>query len=120
MTKTDAQETADGDRAQGREWTELLSAISDWLPPENQNACRNDLTMARRQRIIAAYTEVLDRMSSGQYVCDGCSNQYERDVRKPQPQRRNYCRTCREDGTAERVRKRGQREKAASPRLDTP
>ena len=119
MTKTDAQETADGDRAQGREWTELLAAISDWLPAENQNACRDDLTMARRQRIIAAHAAVLDRMSSGQYVCDGCDDLYE-PSRKPQPQRQHYCVRCREDGTAERVRKRGQREKAASPRLDTP
>ncbi len=47
--------------------------------------------------------------ASGLYVCDGCSDLYERNDRKPQPQRRNYCKTCREDGTAERVRKRSQR-----------
>ena len=54
-----------------------------------------------------------------QHVCDGCGDLYE-PSRKPQPQRQHYCVRCREDGTAERVRKRGQREKAASPRLDTP
>ena len=46
-----------------------------------------------------------------QYVCDGCFNLYERNIRKPQPRRRNYCPTCRGDGTAERVRKRSQRER---------
>lgn len=43
-----------------------------------------------------------------QYVCDGCGDIYE-PSRKPQPQRQQYCDTCREDGTAERLRKRGQR-----------
>ena len=43
-----------------------------------------------------------------QYVCDGCGDLYE-PSRKPQPQRQQYCDTCREDGTAERLRKRGQR-----------
>ena len=43
-----------------------------------------------------------------QYVCDGCGDLYE-PSRQPQPQRQQYCDTCREDGTAERLRKRGQR-----------
>ena len=43
-----------------------------------------------------------------QYVCDGCGDLYE-PSRKPQPQRQQYCDTCREDGTAERLRKRSQR-----------
>ena len=43
-----------------------------------------------------------------QYVCDGCGDIYE-PSRKPQPQRQQYCDTCRKDGTAERLRKRSQR-----------
>ena len=43
-----------------------------------------------------------------QYVCDGCGDLYE-PSRQPQAQRQQYCVTCREDGTAERLRKRGQR-----------
>ena len=43
-----------------------------------------------------------------QYVCDGCGDLYE-PSRKPNPHRQQYCDTCREDGTAERLRKRGQR-----------
>jgi hypothetical protein len=43
-----------------------------------------------------------------QYVCDGCGDLYE-PSRKPNPNRQQYCATCREDGTAERFRKRGQR-----------
>tara|TARA_R100000808_G_scaffold1576_1_gene7042 strand:- start:4748 stop:5119 length:372 start_codon:yes stop_codon:yes gene_type:complete len=44
-----------------------------------------------------------------QYVCDGCGDLYE-PSRKPNPDRLQYCDTCREDGTAERLlRKRGQR-----------
>ena len=43
-----------------------------------------------------------------QYVCDGCGDLYE-PSRQPQPQRQQYCDTCRDDGTAERLRKRSQR-----------
>jgi len=43
-----------------------------------------------------------------QYVCDGCGDLYEPN-RQPQPQRQQYCATCRDDGTAERLRKRSQR-----------
>ena len=43
-----------------------------------------------------------------QYVCDGCGDLYE-PSRQPNPHRQQYCDTCREDGTAERLRKRGQR-----------
>jgi hypothetical protein len=34
---------------------ELLAAVRDWLPAENQNSCRNEITMAKRERIIRAY-----------------------------------------------------------------
>lgn len=34
---------------------ELLAAVRDWLPAVNQNSCRNEITMARRERIIRAY-----------------------------------------------------------------
>ena len=34
---------------------ELLAAVRDWLPAENQNSCRSEITMARRERIIRAY-----------------------------------------------------------------
>lgn len=47
-----------------------------------------------------------------QYVCDGCGDLYE-PSRQPNPHRQQYCDTCREDGTAERLRKRGQRARQA-------
>jgi ArsR family metal-binding transcriptional regulator len=34
---------------------ELLAAIRGWIPPANQNSCRNEITMARRERIIKAF-----------------------------------------------------------------
>ena len=43
-----------------------------------------------------------------QHVCDGCGDLYE-PSRKPNPYRQQYCDTCRDDGTAERLRKRSQR-----------
>ena len=66
-----------------------------------------------RKDLIAARDAINAHLGEQpQYVCDGCGDLYE-PSRQPQAQRQQYCVTCREDGTAERLRKRSQRARQA-------
>jgi len=66
-----------------------------------------------REDLIAARDVINAHLGEQpQYVCDGCGDLYE-PSRQPNPHRQQYCDTCREDGTAERLRKRGQRARQA-------
>jgi hypothetical protein len=71
------------------------------------------LQLGRGGAVVAIAVEVAQALLHGIHAtCSGCSRIYRREGRRAAVTRMNFCEQCRADGTAERLRKARQRERA--------
>jgi hypothetical protein len=63
------------------------------------------------QHLVLQLAYLISKSAAGWAVCDGCSQPYARNERAPQAGRRNWCATCRTNGTMARLIKKAYRQR---------